>query len=599
MGGLEVSNKTLRCGKCLEIRRITINPEFPEPKLKMECRCDEKETGLFEFLTEFKKKENFKIKCAKCQTDSPKESKYCYKCQKIYCIKCIDFHSQLSNLMGEENEGDNNNDDIISLIGHKIISIDKVDFHCVLHDNEKFTGFCKKCLLNFCRICQDENLHKDHEISLYSEILLDQKKKEIIKGCINICHQKIDHNEKICKKIKKKIKNEENKNQITSLAKENKKINEKILEFFEAMYEIYEKTKNKNYSIIYNTRKNAKFNIDKITFEEKDKEEEDAITLINYLKNDFILQTDYSIKRKQERKEKEKQENKDNDSNLNYINYIENNNSAEVNKNEILDDKKDEIKKEEEKKEEEKKEESKKEEKEKEKKEKEKKEKEEKARKEKEEKEKAKKEENEKKEKEKKEKEEKARKEKEEKEKAKKEEKDKKEKEKKEKEEKARKEKEEKEKTKKEEKDKKEKEKKEKEEKARKEKEDKEKAKKEEKDKKEKEKKEKENKEKNKKEDKKENKKENNKEEKKPDRKFVKAPTNDLGQKSAFLKQMMEAKGGGIIGRPPKKSFPSKDNPRPPVKIEVKRNEGNTVDILNNIPVVKKAKKKPKKINFE
>ena len=592
MGGLEVSNKTLRCGKCLEIRRITINPEFPEPKLKMECRCDEKETGLFEFLTEFKKKENFKIKCAKCQTDSPKESKYCYKCQKIYCIKCIDFHSQLSNLMGEENEGDNNNDDIISLIGHKIISIDKVDFHCVLHDNEKFTGFCKKCLLNFCRICQDENLHKDHEISLYSEILLDQKKKEIIKGCINICHQKIDHNEKICKKIKKKIKNEENKNQITSLAKENKKINEKILEFFEAMYEIYEKTKNKNYSIIYNTRKNAKFNIDKITFEEKDKEEEDAVTLINYLKNDFILQTDYSIKRKQERKEKE------DNNNLNSINSIENNNTANVNKYEILDDKKDEIKKEE-KKEEEKKEESKKEEKEKEKKEKEKKEKEEKARKEKEEKEKAKKEENEKKEKERKEKEEKARKEKEDKEKAKKEEKDKKEKEKKEKEEKARKEKEDKEKAKKEEKDKKEKEKKEKEEKARKEKEEKEKAKKEEKDKKEKEKKEKENKEKNKKEDKKENKKEEKKEEKKPDRKFVKAPTNDLGQKSAFLKQMMEAKGGGMIGRPPKKSFPSKDNPRPPVKIEVKRNEGNTVDILNNIPVVKKAKKKPKKINFE
>ena len=525
----------------------------------MECRCDEKETGLFEFLTEFKKKENFKIKCAKCQTDSPKESKYCYKCQKIYCVKCIDFHSQLSNLMGEENEGDNNNDDIISFIGHKIISIDKVDFHCVLHDNEKFTGFCKKCLLNFCRICQDENLHKDHEISLYSEILLDQKKKEIIKGCINICHQKIDHNEKICKKIKKKIKNEENKNQITSLAKENKKINEKILEFFEAMYEIYEKTKNKNYSIIYNTRKNAKFNIDKITFEEKDKEEEDAVTLINYLKNDFILQTDYSIKRKQERKEKE------DNNNLNSINSIENNNTANVNKNEILDDKKDEIKKEEEKKEEEKKEESKKEEK----------------------------------EKEKKEKEEKARKEKEEKEKAKKEEHEKKEKEKKEKEERARKEKEDNEKAKKEEKEKKEKEKKEKEEKARKEKEEKEKAKKEEKDKKEKEKKEKENKEKNKKEDKKENKKENNKEEKKPDRKFVKAPTNDLGQKSAFLKQMMEAKGGGIIGRPPKKSFPSKDNPRPPVKIEVKRNEGNTVDILNNIPVVKKAKKKPKKINFE
>ena len=50
MGGLEVSNKSLRCGKCLEIRRMTIIPEYPEPKLKMECRCDDKECKLYEFF---------------------------------------------------------------------------------------------------------------------------------------------------------------------------------------------------------------------------------------------------------------------------------------------------------------------------------------------------------------------------------------------------------------------------------------------------------------------------------------------------------------------------------------------------------------------
>ena len=174
MGGLEVSNKSLRCPKCLEIRRMTIIPEYPEPKLKMECRCDdEKETKLFDFLHQYKKKENFKIKCAKCQNDNPKEPKYCYSCQKIYCVKCSDFHSQLSNLATSEKE--ENSKDIMTLIGHKTISIDKVDFHCILHENEKFIGFCKKCLLNFCQKCKDENLHNGHEANLFSEILLDEK----------------------------------------------------------------------------------------------------------------------------------------------------------------------------------------------------------------------------------------------------------------------------------------------------------------------------------------------------------------------------------------------------------------------------------------
>ena len=121
MGGLEISNKALRCEKCLEIRKMTIITEYPEPKLKLECRCDEKESKLFEFLTEYKKKENFKIKCAKCQSDNPKEAKYCYKCQKIYCTKCLDFHSQLSNITENEKEGEKNNDEIMSIIGHKVI----------------------------------------------------------------------------------------------------------------------------------------------------------------------------------------------------------------------------------------------------------------------------------------------------------------------------------------------------------------------------------------------------------------------------------------------------------------------------------------------
>ena len=48
MGGLEIRNKSLRCEKCLDIKRLTIFPQYPEPILKMECRCSEKNTKLFE-----------------------------------------------------------------------------------------------------------------------------------------------------------------------------------------------------------------------------------------------------------------------------------------------------------------------------------------------------------------------------------------------------------------------------------------------------------------------------------------------------------------------------------------------------------------------
>ena len=578
MGGLEVSNKSLRCERCLEIRRITIIPEYPEPKLKMECRCDTKEAKIFEFLNEYKKKENFKLKCAKCQNDNPKDPKYCYICQKIYCSKCCkDFHSQLSNLV----TGEENNNDIMKMIGHKVIGIDKVDYHCILHQNEKFIGFCKKCLLNFCQKCEEENLHKDHEVAIFSEIVLDLTKKTIVKGCINLCREKIEHNEKICKKIKKKIKNEENKNKISSLSKDNKKINESIVELIESLFEIYDKGKHINYSIIFNARKNSAFNIKKITFEKKGKEEEDALTLIEYLQKDFVLKTEFSEKKKQEKKENDILENQEKYNNMVSINEVgniyndsdeddedkkkekekekKNVNNIEIHediKNEIKEEKKEEEKKEEEKKEEEKIEEKKEEEKKEEKKEESKKEK---------------------KEREKREKEEKAKKEKEDKERAKREEKEKKEKEKKEKEEKARKEKEEKEKAKKDKQNKKE-------------------------DKKEDT---KEDKKEDKKEEKKEEKKEDKIEEKKEDKKEENLKTiktqpvpKKLGDKAALFKQMMEAKGGGIMGKAPT-SKNNLGNSEKTVKIEHVRNEGNTVDLLSNIKVTKVAKKKPKKINFE
>ena len=276
MGGLEISNKFLRCPICLEIKRLTINPQYPVSKVKMNCRCSEKEINLNDYFKDLKKKEDFKIKCAKCQTEEPKEPKYCYHCQKIYCIKCSEFHSQLSNL----DTNTENKDDINTLIGHKVISIDKVDFYCILHQTEKFTGFCKKCLINFCPKCEQENLHKEHQVQLYAPLLIDKKKKDLIKEGKKYAHVKIDYNHAVSKKIRKKIKNAENKKQIETLSKENEKNNEKILEFFDFLYDIYDKTKHKNYSIIFNVVNNTDFNVDRLKFDKKKHEEEDAVELI-------------------------------------------------------------------------------------------------------------------------------------------------------------------------------------------------------------------------------------------------------------------------------------------------------------------------------
>ena len=70
---------------------------------------------------------------------------------------------------------------------------------------------------------------------------------------------------------------------------------------------------------------------------------------------------------------------------------------------------------------------------------------------------------------------------------------------------------------------------------------------------------------------------------------------------------MMGGGGGGMgmgmgMGRPapPKGAAAPTSSPgEKPVQIEHTRNEGDTVDIINNIQVQKKAKKKPKKINFD
>lgn len=66
----------------------------------------------------------------------------------------------------------------------------------------------------------------------------------------------------------------------------------------------------------------------------------------------------------------------------------------------------------------------------------------------------------------------------------------------------------------------------------------------------------------------------------------------------ALFQQKMAAGGMMGMGRPAGSSS-SNTGGEKQVKIEHTRNEGDTVDIINNIQVGKTTKKKPKKINFE
>ena len=80
-----------------------------------------------------------------------------------------------------------------------------------------------------------------------------------------------------------------------------------------------------------------------------------------------------------------------------------------------------------------------------------------------------------------------------------------------------------------------------------------------------------------------------------------------IGEKKAFLQQMMGGMGGmgggGMgMGRPaprgPGAGAGAAAPGEKPVQIEHTRNEGDTVEIINNIQVQKATKKKPKKVNF-
>ena len=302
---------------------------------------------LQKFLSEYKKNKNLSIACSQCKKSSPKDPRYCHECNKLYCINCA---------KSVHNEKNNNKD-------HKLITIEKYDFFCIIHQNDTFCAYCKSCKMDICIKCGQEKLHNGHKILLYHKIYDEKKMREYLKKAIKSSEVKMDYNKKICQMITKELKSKESVKNLRTLNDINEDENKKILELINIFYEIYDINKTKNYAIITNMIDNMNFNFERIQFEKKTTKEKDADSLAVYFKSDFVLKTEGKPKEQLPSTLAEQMNNdsinidkKDNDENKNGEN-------PEEKKEGNAEEKKEEEKKEEEKKEEEKEEEKKDEEK--------------------------------------------------------------------------------------------------------------------------------------------------------------------------------------------------------------------------------------------
>ena len=283
MGALEVQNKKLRCINCLEIRRLIIVPGYPNPKIKIMCRCNSSEESLLEYCSELNKITDFKLVCAKCGKEEIKHPRFCYECLAVYCSKCCNSH--LPRRTGDEESFKRS-----SLTGHKTIHVEKMDFYCINHQTEEFKAYCQQCLMNICPICLRDKTHEFHKVDYFEVIKIDKKAKELIKKNMKKAEKKIEQNNKLIKAFIKKNKKNSNIKEVDEEFKVISQENDYILELLKYSYDIYDHTKTKNYSIIYNLTKNSKFNLKTLKLDKTHNTEEKITDILKYFKKDvFIL----------------------------------------------------------------------------------------------------------------------------------------------------------------------------------------------------------------------------------------------------------------------------------------------------------------------
>ena len=279
-GALEIRNKKLRCTKCQDLRRILLKPVLPEPKLEILCHCHNVNEKLMNYFNDLKKVQNFKYICHACKVKGIKHPKFCYQCLQIYCEKCSVGHGPVAAKVKQSRP---------SLRGHKTIFIEKLDFFCINHQNEKYIGFCLSCKLNICQKCISEGVHQEHPSKLYKDLELSKEKMKQIKANVKQADKK---NQDTYKKIKNFLSKNKDIENYQKISDDNKLIfdsNNYILDLVNYSYNLYD-GKPKNYSIIYNLIKNTNFDNTELNLDKDSSPEEKEEKIMEYLeKNGFIL----------------------------------------------------------------------------------------------------------------------------------------------------------------------------------------------------------------------------------------------------------------------------------------------------------------------
>ena len=254
------------------LKKITIEPNYPQSTVSCECSCSVNRQPILSFAKELQKEDHFKIKCNFCNKE-PKQASYCTGCRRTYCPTCIKSHDT----------------NIKTKTPHDVIDSFKYDFYCSKHREVLLSGYCITCSLNICQICIDEKLHKSHRFVKYTKLILKDRDEDFLKINLKVNMDKVDANTKRCNKIMALLTDESKKKELKEVCDITVQENKSILNIITYFYKIYSEIKNKNYAIIYNVSENIKFSPQLLPNDENASVEQRFSNFIEFLKREYVI----------------------------------------------------------------------------------------------------------------------------------------------------------------------------------------------------------------------------------------------------------------------------------------------------------------------
>ena len=272
MGSLTIKNKVLRCEKCFMLKKLTIEPNYPQTNVSCECCCGIKKDSIVNFTTELQKEEQFKVKCNFCGKE-PKHPSYCTGCRRTYCSTCIKSHDTK----------------IATRTPHYVIDSYKYDFYCSKHQDELVSAYCMSCYLNICQKCIDEKLHKSHRFVKFSKFLLTKEELGKLKNTIIVNLDKIDANAKRADNLIPLLTDQSKIKELKEVCQSSVRDNKAILMLVKFFYKMYKHAKHRNYSMIFNLFENMKFNPLLAPPESTNSIEKRRLDLLDFFKREFAI----------------------------------------------------------------------------------------------------------------------------------------------------------------------------------------------------------------------------------------------------------------------------------------------------------------------